>query len=517
MKDTILYFFDYGVSFGGAVNTLMQQMLLIKNAGYCVHGFVSGYSEYVFSDEYQKIFEKKGIVLEHLNYTICSHTEDIDIIGVLECYEEVKKAILKYEPILIHSVQINPTVELVSRELGIPHIMDIYQADPDFFAIPYTNIFPQYHICDSECYAKAWSGGLGIRSECIRTVVNEFIPRRNIICKDVVKFICVGQITKRKNQLEVIKGFHNAVKKGIKGILYLYGYDKEEYAKECMNYVQSNGIESYVKFCGFSSSMVNIYAESDVLICGSKIESYPNVISEALANGVIVISSPVAGVPEVIQNRVNGYLSDGYSADDFEKSIEECYSDFSNDSIYDIWDNANRTFEQVHSEKKVTEDLLDFYKSVVEQKIEKKLIDKNSLQKMFQDIIDIYMQKKTEFKYPQIVRKKLWYLYHVRLVLKEYLKNENRIFIWGTGKMSICVMELWKTFFDNIRIDGFVDSYKVGNYLGYTIKKPEEIIYDRNNIILIALSKGIDDVYGKLKQAERIYGKDYFLLVPRVW
>lgn len=517
MNNIILFFFDYGKTYGGAVNTLMNQMLLAREAGYKVHGFISGYGDIRASEEYLNIFVENDIELERLDYTICPHTEDIDIIGVLDCYENVKATILQYKPILMHSVQINPTVELISRELKIPHIMDIYQSHPDFFSMPYKNIFPQYHICDSECYAKTWSKGLKIQSTCIRTVVKESVVRTDIEHKDVLTCICVGSVSKRKNQLEVIKGFHNALKRGVKGKLYIYGYDVGVYAEECKNYVRKNEIENYVKICGFTTSMEKVYVKADILICGSITESYPNVISEALANGVIIVSPPVAGVPEVIKDGLNGYLSNGYLAKDFEEKIVQCYADFVNGSVHNILLNANHTFEQVHSKAQVTKKLVDFYEMAIKQGVKNELMKNAELQLLFHDWIEKYLKYEKSFQHPEFIRKKLWYIYHMNIVAESQLWQRKRIYIWGTGKLSHCVVEMWNIFFEDMKIESFIDSYKQGEYLGYSVKKPEEVIYDADTIILVALSNGADEVMERLKQASRTYGKDYFLLVPRRW
>lgn len=517
MNRRILYFFDFGKSFGGAVNTLMHQMFLARKAGYEVYGFVSSYGSSNASVEYLKIFRENGIELERLDYPLCSHTENLDIVGVLECYESVKAAVLQYKPMLMHSVQINPTVELVSRELKIPHIMDIYQSHPDFFSIPYINIFPQYHICDSECYAKTWSEGLGIRSTCIRTVVKEHTVRTAIEDKEYLTLICVGIVSKRKNQLEVIKGFHNALKRGVKGKLYLYGYDVGAYAEECRNYVRGNEIESYVKICGFTTSMESVYEKADVLVCGSRTESYPNVISEALANGVIIVSSPVAGVPEVIKDGMNGYLSKGYLAKDFEEKIVQCYYDFKDGSISNILNNANDTFLQVHSKAQVTKQLINFYEMVMKQSVENERMDITELRLLFQDWIKKYLEYEKTFSYPEYIRKKIWYMYHMRMMAEKQPWKKKKIYIWGTGKLSNYVMEMWNVFFEDMKIEGFIDSYKQGGHLGYSIKKPEEVIYDMENIVLVALSNGADEVLERLKQASRTYGKDFFFLGSRSW
>ena len=91
-----------------------------------------------------------------LTYQISTQPEDIDIVSVVQNYDTVKRAIEEIKPDILHSVQLNPIVELVSRELQIPHVMDIYQLTSDFFRIGYMDLFPHYHICDSEYYAEKW-------------------------------------------------------------------------------------------------------------------------------------------------------------------------------------------------------------------------------------------------------------------------------------------------------------------------------------------------------------------------
>ena len=129
----VMYFLDYGQSFGGAANTLLQQVLLMKKAGLKITIAISDYLSKNLEDGYWNVCNNNGINWISLTYPICSHTEDIDIISVIENYDSVKNKIEELNPDILHSVQINPIVELISRELGIPHIMNIYQLLPEFF------------------------------------------------------------------------------------------------------------------------------------------------------------------------------------------------------------------------------------------------------------------------------------------------------------------------------------------------------------------------------------------------
>lgn len=517
MKKTVLYFFDYGISFGGAVNTLLQQMLLMKERGYAVYGFISCYLEKPPSEDYLCIFRDSGIELESINYPICSHTEDIDIVRVLECYEKVKQVIQKYEPVLLHSVQINPTVELVSRELKIPHIMDVYQANPEFFAIPYINLFPQYHICDSLCYAKAWQDGLGIQSFCVRTVAKCYKSKKESRSREKLKFICVGQISSRKNQLEVIKGFHNALQRGVKGTLELYGSAHGFFAEECRQYITENELEGEIQICGFCPNKEEIYTNADILICGSKIESYPNVISEALANGILVVSTPVAGVPEVIKNGVNGYLCGGYLAENIADGILEAAEAIRSGKAKDILQNAEKTFLHTHAEEQVAKELDKVYQEVIRAGVPSGLPDIGKIQNVFSEITDNYYKYEKNLLKPEFVRKKLWYLFYINPIIKKQIQKGKQIYIWGAGKIGTCILEVSDSLKLGWKFAGFLDRGKAGTYLGLPINKPEEIYSDKNNIILIAFLSGTDEAMQELKEAKRTYGEDYFLLAPRNW
>lgn len=517
MNQTVLFFFDYATSFGGAVNTLLQQMLLIRDVGYDVYGFVSGCRKNLIDRDYVRIFKAVGVELRQLDYTLCSHTEDIDIVDTLECYEEVKKIVQKYHPVLLHSVQINSVVELVGRKLGIPHIMDIYQADSDFFAISYTNIFPQYHICDSECFARVWQKGLGIQSFCVRTLAERCEGKENVNDRKEFRYICVGQITGRKNQLNVIKGFHKALAMGVKGTLKLYGRDLGPYANECRQYIIEHKLEKYIAICGFCSDKAEIYADADVLICGSCLESYPNVISEALANHVVVVSTPVAGVPEVIKDKGNGYLCAGYAVDDITTKIVEAYCAFLDGSIQDILQRADKTFLDIHSSEQVMKELRKIYELVERNGVPLGLPQIGEIREKFEKILKLYYLNEERFSKPEFVRKKLWYLYHVNPLIHELSKKGRNIYIWGAGKIGACLLEINEYLECGWKVEGFLDEKRSEAYMGYPVYKPEEIIADKKSVILIAFLNGTNEAMEQLKSVGREYTEDYFLMVPRQW
>lgn len=518
-KKNIIYFLDYGQYFGGAVNTLLQQAILMKAQGNHVVLCVSDYYGNELESVYEEICYKSGLELYTQTFQICSHTEDIDIVCLLKNYEELKNFIIEKKADILHSVQVNPTVELISRELEIPHIMNIYQLLPDFFTIEYMNLFPHYHICDSEYYAKKWNHYLHTDSACIRTVVNtQGILRREILRNRTIKFICVGSVCEEKNQLSVIKAFHEAIKRGVFGKLQLFGYDVGGYAEKCKKYIDENKLWDRVVLKGFCDDMYLEYKNADVLICGSTRESYPNAISEAMANGLIVISTPVAGVPEVVTDRKNGYLCSDYSSEAILDKILEAYEDIKTGKTEEMLQNIYKTYKKEHSPEIVTEKLLEYYEHVECDNKKKDVLLINEVREKFDDMVSFYNSKYTCFSKPEYIERKLWYLYHVKDAIQEKIKDSSKSFyIWGTGLYGQNVSEMVKVFFPEMIIDGYIDTYREGEFLGKKVYKPKDIISDKNKIIMIAVLNGQYEILKQLEQNGKRCNKDYFILSARRW
>lgn len=75
------------------------------------------------------------------------------------------------------------------------------------------------------------------------------------------------------------------------------------------NKIESLGIKDKVHFLGYLPNASNFINQFDVLLFTSKSEGLPQVIYEAFYHHTPVISTNVGGIPEVIENGVNGYLS----------------------------------------------------------------------------------------------------------------------------------------------------------------------------------------------------------------
>lgn len=515
MPEKIIYFMDHYPNFGGAANTLLGQAVLMKRAGKTVVVVVSSW--WKVCEEYLKICEREGIQVYELCYCVASQPESVDVLSLLEHYDEVKSFLKEHLPDVVHSVQINPAVELACRELEIPHIMNIYQVLPEFFEFEYADIFPKYHICDSLYYADLWNKCLGTRSYCIRTVAEGEKRRKYSYRTENFVFVCVGQLCERKNQLEVIKAFELAVKSyGLKGRLQLWGYREMLYAESCRQYITERKLQDYIEIKGFIEDMEMVYEDSDVLICGSTSESYPNVISEALAHGLIVISTPVAGVPEVIRNRENGYLSMGYKAEDIADCIKRFCEDAKTGSLENIMENGRVTYEKTHSPDAVTLKLLRCYEKIFIEYSAENRYTIHDFKHDFMGVVDRFYKYKDCFTDCNYVKASLWKINYVINLLKKF-GNERNCYIWGTGKYGKVYKEILDVFAPELKIAGFMDSYVRGQFLGHKIIEPKEVLDNNENVILVGIITNRNEVFDTLDKNGFHYNDDYFTLEPLLW
>lgn len=508
---------DSGLAFGGAVNTLLLQAILMKKHGHEVFVCFSCIPGGPLIPAYRRMCTENHIPLFFLPYDITSYTEGVNVVSLLENYDTMKNTIAYLKPDVLHSVQINPTVEMVSRKLGIPHIMNIYPALPAFFSIKYMDVYPRFMICDSLYWANVWQKGLGLNAACIRTVARN-PTLRNSIKRCPTRYICVGGVYSGKNQLEVIRSFHLLVSAGIQARLDIYGYDSGFYAEKCKGYISENSLGTFVSFHGYCDDMQSVYERSDAIIIGSTRESYPNVVSEALAHSVVVISTPVGGVPEVIRDSYNGYIASGYSGEDIYKKLLQFENAKENGTCDVLIQNANDTYVSEHSETAVYTKLLKQYEYVQKQICENEgvFVTVSEVSEKFRGILEVYKEAQSRFTNAGIAARMLWYFLHIMPEIKD-LPSDSKFYIWGAGKYGMNAKENLEVFFPFIHLEGFLDSKKEGMFESLPIENPENVLTDENSIVFIGLLNGQWDAIDVLETYGKVCHKSYFFLVPRVW
>ncbi|XZE54224.1 glycosyltransferase [Planctomycetaceae bacterium SH139] len=70
------------------------------------------------------------------------------------------------------------------------------------------------------------------------------------------------------------------------------------------------GMQKHIRLLGFCEDIIPFYEAIDLFVLSSLREGLPNVLLEAMAIGVPILSTRVAGVPRLLQHDQNGWLID---------------------------------------------------------------------------------------------------------------------------------------------------------------------------------------------------------------
>jgi colanic acid/amylovoran biosynthesis glycosyltransferase len=139
----------------------------------------------------------------------------------------------------------------------------------------------------------------------------------------VTSIICVATLTSVKGQQILIDAAEILIKGGSRLVLHLVGDGPNRSA--LTNHADSRGISESVRFEGaLNQDQVRaLCRECDLFVLPSFGEGVPVVLMEAMAMEIPCIATWVAGVPELIENRVSGLLVPPSDVDQLADAIQE--------------------------------------------------------------------------------------------------------------------------------------------------------------------------------------------------
>ena len=134
------------------------------------------------------------------------------------------------------------------------------------------------------------------------------LPERASTRSDAIKLICVGRLSPEKGIAGLLVAFAELRKSNPKVTLDLVGDGPERAQLDAL--VERLEIGEAVRFLGRlpEAETLRQIADSDVLVLPSFMEGLPIVLMEAMALGLPVIASRVAGIPELVQDGKTGLL-----------------------------------------------------------------------------------------------------------------------------------------------------------------------------------------------------------------
>lgn len=506
----ILYFLDFPFCVGGSNKVLLTQAYIMKQKGYQVKVIIPNDEQGNHAEEYDRICDEYMLESVTAYYTVSTCLEEIDILAALDVYQNMVTLLEEDKPDLIHSTQLNIAVELAARKLKIPHLMNIYQVDKQAFHVKWMEVYPQYHSADTLMMSERWGNGLRIASKCIRSAyeVKNKVSREYENSAEIC-ILSIGVLCKHKNQLECLKFISICKENGhsVRGLFF--GDAQSVYGGQCKKYVEENGLQDNVQFIDFVSNLQDYYKSADLLIVSSKVESYPSVIIASMANKVSVLSTPVAGVPELLKDGTNGFLTSGYEAKDLYEAFLKYLEQRKSGQIIQTLENAYCTYLEQHTYKAVGNELEKYYQWIISD-YSKKDISSLDVNQVRQKINEFISAKSIDRN--QTIGNKIWLLYHILPILEQ--KENKKVMIWGAGLWGRIAFEWVSLVKNQIEFIGFIDSFKQGRYLGFPIINNNDPLIDMCGTIIIAIldEKSRLEIMEYLDMRGRERNKDYFLI-----
>jgi len=199
---------------------------------------------------------------------------------------------------------------------------------------------------------KVWDIGIPI-------VEYPYRQPRSINENDTIKFLIVARFVEKKGHLYLLEAFSKLVENIENVRLTIVGHGPLK--SMILSKIELLNIKEYVDFIDTSSEVdfFTLFKETlishDIFVLPSVTakngdeEGTPIVISNAMAVGLPVISTPIGGIERAIENEVTGYLVEPNSSDDLFKRMyflsknTECWNDISIQARDRIEENFDKT------------------------------------------------------------------------------------------------------------------------------------------------------------------------------
>lgn len=172
-----------------------------------------------------------------------------------------------------------------------------------------------YRLCPPACWRKI---------QLIRCGVDdEFLGGRLRPVTEVSRFLCLGRLSRNKAQTLLLKAVRQLRDEGLDLKLTLMGDGPMR--NEIESRISAYGLQGNVKLTGWADSeqVKREILSSRALVVASFAEGLPVSIMEALALGRPVVSTWVAGIPELVVPGVHGWLVPPGSVGELKAAMKE--------------------------------------------------------------------------------------------------------------------------------------------------------------------------------------------------
>jgi UDP-glucose:(heptosyl)LPS alpha-1,3-glucosyltransferase len=218
-------------------------------------------------------------------------------------------------------------------------IMDYFNPPPELLHVIYSGVDTQ-----------GFHPNLKIHRDSVRRQLN--IPLNSTL------FLFVGSGFERKGLAAAIKALAQ-----VSAHLLVVGKDKRmsHYRRLCVQ----KGIAGRVHFLGVQQDVKPYYGAADALVLPSLYDPFANVVLEAMACGLPVVTSTKCGGAELISEGQNGYVSDALDIDRLSYALNQLENQA---HCQTLGENARETVKP-YSLSAMSDHLLRLYKKLLDNRV----------------------------------------------------------------------------------------------------------------------------------------------------
>jgi len=207
---------------------------------------------------------------------------------------------------------------ILTKTPFIWHLNDTFS--PTIIKLPFwcLNFFSSAYICTSERVYEYYLNKKYVFERptfFIQPPVDDVFFKSNFpsIVNSKVKFCMVGNINPTKDYLTALKSFSLFIdaQPNANFELHIAGnvnINQIDYYNELLEFVSTHHLSDKVYFHGQVKDVANFLSHCNVFICSSRSEAGPLSVWEAMAVGLLVISSDVGDVKKYIVPDVSGFI-----------------------------------------------------------------------------------------------------------------------------------------------------------------------------------------------------------------
>ena len=208
----------------------------------------------------------------------------------------------------------------VAKSLSVPcviHLRSFKSTKMNKYKADYVNKINTRYIAISNQIKKHWTDK-GLSSQYFETIYNIFQPYQldEISSNEIplmtdydgYKIIYVGRFADFKGIPFLIDTFYQLIIDNYDARLYLVGDGDEE--SKIRKKVSALNLEKHVIFFGYKKNTLAYIKNADLLVLPSNNEPFGRVLLEAMNIGTPVIGTKSGGIPEIIEDGINGLLVD---------------------------------------------------------------------------------------------------------------------------------------------------------------------------------------------------------------